>query len=270
VISYCIPPVKKVSQQHFVPYFRIVFVRFIFTQQMKESEEIIKPESQHFIEQAIEKDLAEGRNGGRIHTRFPPEPNGYLHIGHAKAICLDFGMAEKYGGKCNLRFDDTNPTKEDVEYVDSIKEDIQWLGFTWEDREYYASDYFGKLWEFAVSLIKSGLAYVDDQSAEAISEQKGTTTQPGKESPYRSRSIEENLSLFYRMNEGEFEEGSRVLRARIDMASPNMHMRDPIIYRILNTPHHRTGTKWKVYPMYDFAHGQSDYVRGDNPFALHP
>ncbi len=240
----------------------VYFCTFYFTQQMKESEEIIKPESQHFIEQAIEKDLAEGKNGGRIHTRFPPEPNGYLHIGHAKAICLDFGMAEKYGGKCNLRFDDTNPTKEDVEYVDSIKEDIKWLGFTWEDREYYASDYFGKLWEFAVSLIKRGLAYVDDQSAEAISEQKGTTTQPGKESPYRSRSIEENLSLFYRMNEGEFDEGSRVLRARIDMASPNMHMRDPIIYRILNTPHHRTGTKWKVYPMYDFAHGQSDYFEG--------
>lgn len=229
---------------------------------MKESEEIIKPESQHFIEQAIEKDLAEGKNGRRIHTRFPPEPNGYLHIGHAKAICLDFGMAAKYGGRCNLRFDDTNPTKEDVEYVDSIKEDIQWLGFTWEDREFYASDYFGKLWEFAVSLIKRGLAYVDDQSAETISEQKGTPTQPGAESPYRNRSIEENLDLFYRMNEGEFEEGSRVLRAKIDMASPNMHMRDPIIYRILKTPHHRTGTQWKVYPMYDFAHGQSDYFEG--------
>ena len=229
---------------------------------MKESEEIIKPESQHFIEQAIEKDLAEGKNGGRIHTRFPPEPNGYLHIGHAKAICLDFGMAAKYGGRCNLRFDDTNPTKEDVEYVDSIKEDIQWLGFTWEDREFYASDYFGKLWEFAVSLIKRGLAYVDDQSAETISEQKGTPTQSGAESPFRNRSVEENLDLFYRMNEGEFEEGSRVLRAKIDMASPNMHMRDPIIYRILKTPHHRTGTEWKVYPMYDFAHGQSDYFEG--------
>ena len=229
---------------------------------MKESEEIVKPDSQHFIEQAIEKDLSEGKNGGRIHTRFPPEPNGYLHIGHAKAICLDFGMAEKYGGKCNLRFDDTNPTKEDVEYVDSIKEDIQWLGFTWEDREFYASDYFGKLWDFAVSLIKRGLAYVDDQSAETISEQKGTPTQPGAESPYRNRSVEENLDLFYRMNEGEFGEGSRVLRARIDMASPNMHMRDPIIYRILKTPHHRTGTTWKVYPMYDFAHGQSDYFEG--------
>ncbi len=229
---------------------------------MKESEEIIKPESQHFIEQAIEKDLSEGKNGGRVHTRFPPEPNGYLHIGHAKAICLDFGMAQKYGGKCNLRFDDTNPTKEDVEYVDSIKEDIQWLGFTWEDREYYASDYFGKLWDFAVALIKRGLAYVDDQSAETISDQKGTTTQPGMASPYRDRTVEENLDLFYRMNEGEYDEGSRVLRARIDMASPNMHMRDPIIYRILKTAHHRTGTKWKVYPMYDFAHGQSDYFEG--------
>jgi glutaminyl-tRNA synthetase len=229
---------------------------------MKESEEISKQESQHFIEQAIEKDLAEGKNGGRIHTRFPPEPNGYLHIGHAKAICLDFGMAGKYGGKCNLRFDDTNPTKEDVEYVDSIKEDIQWLGFTWDDREYYASDYFGKLWEFAVALIKRGLAYVDDQSAETISEQKGTPTQPGVESHYRNRSVDDNLDLFYRMNEGEFEEGSRVLRAKIDMASPNMHMRDPILYRILLTPHHRTGTEWKVYPMYDFAHGQSDYFEG--------
>jgi len=229
---------------------------------MKESEEILKPESQHFIEQAIEKDLSEGKNGGRVHTRFPPEPNGYLHIGHAKAICLDFGMAEKYGGRCNLRFDDTNPTKEDVEYVDSIKEDIQWLGFTWEDREYYASDYFSKLWDFAVSLIRRGLAYVDDQSAETISEQKGTTTLPGTASPFRERTVEENLDLFFRMNEGEFEEGSRVLRARIDMASPNMHMRDPILYRILYTPHHRTGTKWKVYPMYDFAHGQSDYFEG--------
>ncbi len=229
---------------------------------MKESEEISKPESQHFIEQAIEKDLSDGKNGGRVQTRFPPEPNGYLHIGHAKAICLDFGMARKYGGKCNLRFDDTNPTKEDVEYVDSIKEDIQWLGFTWEDREFYASDYFGKLYDFALSLIRRGLAYVDDQSAETISDQKGTTTQPGMASPYRDRSVEENLDLFHRMNQGEFEEGSRVLRARIDMASPNMHMRDPIIYRILKIPHHRTGTEWKVYPMYDFAHGQSDYFEG--------
>ncbi|MCU0378609.1 MAG: glutamine--tRNA ligase/YqeY domain fusion protein [Bacteroidales bacterium] len=229
---------------------------------MKESEDILKTESQHFIEQTIEKDISEGKNGGRIHTRFPPEPNGYLHIGHAKAICLDFGMAQKYGGMCNLRFDDTNPTKEDVEYVDAIKEDINWLGFTWEEREYYASDYFGRLFDFAVVLIKRGLAYVDDQRAETISEQKGTTTQPGVLSPYRGRSIEENLTLFYRMNEGEFAEGSRVLRAKIDMASPNMHMRDPIIYRILYTPHHRTGTTWKVYPMYDFAHGQSDYFEG--------
>ncbi len=229
---------------------------------MKEPEPVIKPESQHFIEQAIEKDLSEGKNGGRVHTRFPPEPNGYLHIGHAKAICLDFGMAEQYGGICNLRFDDTNPTKEDVEYVDSIKEDIHWLGFTWDDREFYASDYFGKLWDFAVSLIRRGLAYVDDQDADTISGQKGTTTQPGIPSPYRDRSVDENLDLFYRMNEGEFEEGSRVLRARIDIASPNMHMRDPIIYRILKTPHHRTGSKWKVYPMYDFAHGQCDYFEG--------
>jgi len=221
--------------------------------------------SLHFIEAFIEEDLREGKNDGRVHTRFPPEPNGYLHIGHAKAICLDFGMAQKYGGKCNLRFDDTNPTKEDVEYVDSIKEDIKWLGFDWEDREFYASDYFGRLWDFAVDLIKRGLAYVDDHTAEEISAQKGTVTQPGVESKFRNpevRSIEENLDLFYRMNEGEFEEGSRVLRARIDMASPNMHMRDPIIYRILKTPHHRTGTKWNVYPMYDFAHGECDYFEG--------
>jgi len=221
--------------------------------------------SLNFIETFIEEDLKDGKNGGRVHTRFPPEPNGYLHIGHAKAICLDFGMAQKYGGKCNLRFDDTNPTKEDVEYVDSIKEDIKWLGFDWEDREFYASDYFSKLWDFAGVLIKRGLAYVDDQSAEAISEQKGTVTQAGVESMYRNtdkRSIDENLDLFFRMNEGEFDEGTRVLRAKIDMASPNMHMRDPIIYRILKTPHHRTGDKWKVYPMYDFAHGESDYFEG--------
>jgi len=215
-----------------------------------------------FIEQIIIDDLKAGKNGGRIHTRFPPEPNGYLHIGHAKAICLDFGMAQKYGGKCNLRFDDTNPVKEDVEYVDSIKEDIRWLGFDWEEREFYASDYFGKLFEYAVDLIKRGLAYVDDQSAETISEQKGTPVKPGQESPYKNRSIEENLDLFYRMNEGEFDEGSKVLRAKIDMASPNMHMRDPIIYRILKKAHHRTGNKWNVYPMYDFAHGESDYYEG--------
>jgi glutaminyl-tRNA synthetase len=225
------------------------------------SDEDRKP-SLSFIEEFIIEDLEKGKNNGKVITRFPPEPNGYLHIGHAKAVCLSFGMAEKYGGKCNLRFDDTNPVKEEVEYVDSIKEDIHWLGFDWEDREYYASDYFGKLYEFAIDLIKRGLAYVDDQSAETISDQKGTPTRPGTESSYRTRSIEENLDLFERMNRGEFKEGSRVLRARIDMASPNMHMRDPIIYRILKTPHHRTGAKWKVYPMYDFAHGQSDYFEG--------
>ncbi len=215
-----------------------------------------------FIEQFIIDDLKEGRNDGKIHTRFPPEPNGYLHIGHAKAICLDFGMALKYNGKCNLRFDDTNPVREEVEYIDSIKEDIRWLGFNWEEREYYASDYFGKLFEFAVNLIKKGLAYVDDQSADVISAQKGTPGQAGVLSPFRERMAEENLDLFYRMNEGEFEEGTRVLRAKIDMASPNMHMRDPIIYRIIKAPHHRTGENWKVYPMYDFAHGQSDYFEG--------
>jgi len=215
-----------------------------------------------FIEQFIIDDLAAGRNGGRIHTRFPPEPNGYLHIGHAKAICLDFGMAQKYGGKCNLRFDDTNPVKEEVEYIDSIKEDIRWLGFDWEDREYYASDYFGKLFEFATDLIKRGLAYVDDQTADVISAQKGTPAQAGIESPYRTRNIEESLDLFKRMNTGEFDEGSRVLRAKVDMTSPNMQMRDPIIYRIIKASHHRTGETWKVYPMYDFAHGQSDYFEG--------
>ena len=227
----------------------------------EEKKDELKP-SVSFIEQFIIDDIKEGKNDGRIHTRFPPEPNGYLHIGHAKAICLDFGMAQKYGGKCNLRFDDTNPVKEEVEYIDSIKEDIKWLGFGWEDREYYASDYFGKLFEFAVSLIKNGLAYVDDQPADVISSQKGTPNQPGVESPFRKRDSAESLDLFYRMNEGEFEEGSRVLRAKVDMTSPNMHMRDPIIYRILKTPHHRTGEAWKVYPMYDFAHGQSDYFEG--------
>ncbi len=215
-----------------------------------------------FIEQFIIDDLKAGKNGGRIHTRFPPEPNGYLHIGHAKAICLDFGMARKYGGKCNLRFDDTNPVKEEVEYIDSIKEDIHWLGFDWEDREYYASDYFGKLFDFAVDLIKRGLAYVDDQPADIISSQKGTPTLPGTASPYRNRNIAESLDLFERMNKGEFDEGSRVLRAKIDMTSSNMQMRDPIIYRIIKAAHHRTGEKWIVYPMYDFAHGQSDYFEG--------
>ena len=218
--------------------------------------------SLNFIEAIVEEDLRTGRDQGKVHTRFPPEPNGYLHIGHAKAICLDFGIAEKYGGKCNLRFDDTNPTKEDVEYVDSITADIRWLGFDWEEREYYASDYFGKLYDFAVDLIKRGLAYVDDQSSEEMASQKGTPTEPGTPSPYRDRPVEENLDLFQRMNSGEFAEGSRVLRAKVDMASPNMHMRDPVIYRILYHPHHRTGDTWKVYPMYDFAHGQSDYFEG--------
>ncbi len=218
--------------------------------------------SLNFIEAMVEEDIRSGKDAGRVHTRFPPEPNGYLHIGHAKAICLDFGIAEQYGGKCNLRFDDTNPTKEDVEYVDSIKEDIHWLGFDWEDREYYASDYFGKLYDFAIDLIKKGLAYVDDQSSEEIASQKGTPNEAGTNSPFRDRSVEENLDLFQRMNTGEFPEGSRVLRAKIDMASPNMHMRDPVIYRILFHPHHRTGDTWKVYPMYDFAHGQSDFFEG--------
>jgi glutaminyl-tRNA synthetase len=225
-------------------------------------EDTSERKSLNFIEAIVEQDLRTGRDGGRVHTRFPPEPNGYLHIGHAKAICLDFGIAEKYGGKCNLRFDDTNPIKEDVEYVDSIKEDIHWLGFDWEDREYFASDYFGKLYEFAIELIKKGLAYVDDQSSEEIASQKGTPTQPGTNSPFRDRSVEENLDLFQRMNTGAFPEGARVLRAKIDMASSNMHMRDPVIYRILFHPHHRTGDRWKVYPMYDFAHGQSDYFEG--------
>lgn len=217
--------------------------------------------SLNFIETFVESDLAEGKNGGRIQTRFPPEPNGYLHIGHAKAICLDFGIAEQYGGVCNLRFDDTNPVKEDVEYVDSIKEDIEWLGFHW-NKIYYASDYFQQLWDFAEQLILQGKAYIDEQSAEEIARQKGTPTQAGTESPYRNRPAEESLDLFRRMNEGEFEEGSMTLRAKIDMASPNMHFRDPIMYRIIKHPHHRTGTKWKAYPMYDFAHGQSDYFEG--------
>jgi len=215
-----------------------------------------------FIEQFIAEDLKDGKNNGTVVTRFPPEPNGYLHIGHAKAICLDFGMAKKFRGKCNLRFDDTNPVKEEVEYIDSIKEDIHWLGFDWEEREFYASDYFGKLYDFAAALIKRGLAYVDDQPADLISSQKGTPSQPGIGSPYRMRPVNENLDLFERMNKGDFDEGSRVLRAKIDMTSPNMHMRDPIIYRIIKSPHHRTGRKWMVYPMYDFAHGQSDYFEG--------
>ena len=223
--------------------------------------EATEKKSLNFIEQAVENDLREGKNGGKVQTRFPPEPNGYLHIGHAKAICLDFGIAARYGGVCNLRFDDTNPTKEDMEYVEAIKEDIQWLGFQWGN-EYYASDYFQQLWDFAVNLIKEGKAYIDEQNSEQIAAQKGTPTQPGTESPYRNRPIEESLELFNKMNSGEIEEGKMVLRAKIDMASPNMHFRDPIIYRVVKTPHHRTGETWKAYPMYDFAHGQSDYFEG--------
>lgn len=214
-----------------------------------------------FVEQFVEEDLANGKNGGRIQTRFPPEPNGYLHIGHAKAICMDFGVAENYGGVCNLRFDDTNPIKEDTEYVDSILYDIQWLGFKWGN-VYYASDYFQQLWDLAIWMIENGHAYIDEQTSEQIAEQKGTPTQPGTFSPYRDRPVEENLRLFKQMNTPEAVEGSMVLRAKLDMANPNMHFRDPVIYRIIHTPHHRTGSKWHVYPMYDFAHGQSDYFEG--------
>lgn len=217
--------------------------------------------SLNFIEAIIENDLKEGKNDGRLQTRFPPEPNGYLHIGHAKAICLNFGLAEEYNGICNLRFDDTNPVKEDVEYVNSIKADINWLGFDWK-HEVYASDYFPQLWDFAVRLIKEGKAYVDEQSAEIIAKQKGTPTQPGTNSPFRDRPIDESLDLFKKMNEGIFDEGTMVLRAKIDMASSNMHFRDPIIYRIIKHPHHKTGKTWNVYPMYDFAHGQCDYFEG--------
>ena len=214
-----------------------------------------------FVEQIVEGDLAAGKNGGRIQTRFPPEPNGYIHIGHAKAICMDFGVAEHFGGICNLRFDDTNPTKENTEYVENIMNDIKWLGFHWEN-VYYASDYFDKLWDFAIWLIEKGMAYVDEQTSEQIAEQKGTPTQAGRPSPFRDRPIEENLRLFKQMNTPEAVEGSMVLRAKLDMANPNMHFRDPIIYRIIQIPHHRTGTKWHCYPMYDFAHGQSDYFEG--------
>ena len=226
-----------------------------------EEEKVTEKKSLNFIEAKVEEDLANGKNGGRVQTRFPPEPNGYLHIGHAKAICLDFGIAAQHGGVCNLRFDDTNPTKENMEYVDAIKEDIQWLRYQWGN-EYYASDYFQQLWDFAIELIKRGKAYIDEQSSEEIAAQKGTPTQPGIESPYRNRPIEESLDLFNKMNNGEIGEGKMVLRAKIDMANPNMHFRDPIIYRVVDTPHHRTGTKWHAYPMYDFAHGQSDYFEG--------
>jgi glutaminyl-tRNA synthetase len=215
----------------------------------------------NFIEERVEDDIRAGKNGGRVHTRFPPEPNGYLHLGHAKSICLNFGLADQYGGKTNLRFDDTNPVTEDVEYVDSIREDVRWLGFEWEN-EFFASDYFPKLYEFAVNLIKKGLAYVDDSTAEEIATQKGTPTESGTPSPYRDRSVEENLTLFERMKAGKYPDGSRVLRAKIDLASPNMHFRDPVLYRIKHSPHHRTGDEWCIYPMYDFAHGQSDSIEG--------
>lgn len=226
-----------------------------------EEKSTTEKKSLNFIEQIVEKDLQEGKNAGRLQTRFPPEPNGYLHIGHAKAICMDFGVAEKFGGVCNLRFDDTNPQKEDTEYVEAIKHDIEWLGFRWGNI-YHASDYFQQLWDFAVKLIKEGKAYVDEQTSEQIAAQKGTPTQPGVDSPFRNRPVEESLALFEKMNSGELPEGSMVLRAKIDMANPNMHFRDPVIYRIINKEHHRTGSKWKAYPMYDFAHGQSDYFEG--------
>ncbi len=221
----------------------------------------VLPISSDFIREAVKEDLANGRFN-YVRTRFPPEPNGYLHIGHAKAFSIDFGIARDFGGKCNLRFDDTNPIKEDIEYIDAIKEDIRWLGFDWEDREYYASDYYEQLYEYALKLIRKGKAYVDDLSAEEIRTYRGTLNEPGKDSPFRNRSIEENLDLFTRMRQGEFPDGSRVLRAKIDMASGNINMRDPVMYRILHAEHHRTGDQWCIYPMYDFAHGQSDSIEG--------
>jgi glutaminyl-tRNA synthetase len=216
----------------------------------------------NFIEEIVEDDLRDGKHAGRVHTRFPPEPNGYLHIGHAKSICLNFGIAARYGGRCNLRFDDTNPIKEEMEFVESIKEDIRWLGFDWEDRELYASDYFDQLYELALKLIRAGRAYVDDLSADEIREHRGTLTEPGRDSPHRDRTVDENLDLFERMRAGEFPDGSRTLRAKIDMASPNLNMRDPVLYRILRASHHRSGDTWCIYPMYDFAHGQSDSIEG--------
>ncbi|QAR32495.1 glutamine--tRNA ligase/YqeY domain fusion protein [Geovibrio thiophilus] len=227
---------------------------------MSESKETYK--GSNFIRNIIIKDLEEGRNGGRVHTRFPPEPNGYLHIGHAKSICLNFGMAEEFGGKCNLRFDDTNPLKEDTEYVESIRRDVKWLGFDWEDREYFASDYFGRFYEYAVQLVRDGLAFVDDLTAEEIRQYRGTLTESGRESPYRNRSAEENLDLLERMKKGEFKDGEKVLRAKIDMSSPNINMRDPVIYRIAHAEHHNTGSDWCIYPMYDFAHGLEDSIEG--------
>jgi glutaminyl-tRNA synthetase len=231
-----------------------------FMEEIKTAEEEKVNRPLNFIEEIIEEDIRNGVNEKRVHTRFPPEPNGYLHIGHAKSICLNFGLGKKYNGKTNLRFDDTNPVKEDVEYVDSIMEDVKWLGFDWEDRLFYASDYFEQLYEYAIVLIKKEKAYICDMTAEEISETRGTPTRPGKESPFRIRCVEENLDLFSRMRAGEFPDGARVLRAKIDMTSPNMHMRDPVLYRILHANHHRTGNKWCIYPMYDFAHGQSDSI----------
>ena len=227
---------------------------------LKPTETAKNKPSLNFIELIIEEDLISNKNDGRIHTRFPPEPNGYLHIGHAKSICLNFGLAQKYKGLCNLRFDDTNPVKEEVEYIDSIIEDVKWLGFNWEDRLFYASDYFDQLYEWAIKLIKDGKAYIDDQDVETIGKQRGTPTKPGINSPFRNRPIEENLDLFTKMKNGEFADGEKVLRAKIDMASPNMHLRDPAVYRIKHADHHRTGDKWCIYPMYDFAHGESDYL----------
>jgi len=228
----------------------------------KPSTATVESAPSHFIRNIIIEDLKQNKNGGRVHTRFPPEPNGYLHIGHAKSICLNFGLAAEFNGLCNLRFDDTNPSKEDVEYVDSIKEDIRWLGFDWDHREYYASDYFERLYQFAIQLIKGGKAYVCDLSADEMRDYRGTLTEPGKNSPYRERPIEENLDLLQRMKAGEFPDGARTLRAKIDMASPNLNMRDPVMYRILHATHHRTGDKWCIYPTYDFAHGQSDSIEG--------
>ncbi|MFN3481030.1 MAG: glutamate--tRNA ligase family protein, partial [Thermodesulfovibrionales bacterium] len=219
-------------------------------------------EAADFIREIIKEDIESNRYGKRVHTRFPPEPNGYLHIGHAKSICLNFGIARDFGGLCNLRFDDTNPLKEEVEYVEAIKGDVRWLGFDWQEREYYASDYFEKMYEYAVELIKKGKAYVCDLSPEEIRLYRGTLTEPGKESPYRNRSIEENLELFERMRAGEFPEGSRTLRAKIDMSSGNINMRDPVMYRIIHAEHHRTGKKWRIYPTYDYAHPISDSIEG--------
>ena len=223
----------------------------------------------NFIQRIIEDDIAKGKNGGRVITRFPPEPNGYLHIGHAKSICLNFSLAAQYGGRTHLRFDDTNPVKEDIEYIESIMEDVKWLGFNWEDHLYYASDYFDKMYEWALELIRNGKAYVDDLTADEIRQYRGTLTEPGKESPYRNRAPEENLDLFERMKKGEFPDGSKTLRAKIDLSSGNINMRDPVMYRIVRANHPRQGDKWCLYPMYDWAHGLEDSIEGDNPFCLH-